>query len=97
MANLSLHFSFTKQSGEVNRFNISVVAKKMPASWMKQHYGADWRDSYDSMYLCHKNPYGIVWVIRNNGRWNNHYDDISTDPRKATEEIPSYNKFYFSI
>ena len=44
------------------------------------------------IYRCHKNDYGIVWLIKEKSPFGTYYWDISDDSFKAVKRIPRYTK-----
>ena len=67
---------------------ITLVGAKIPKATIKQWYG----DIDKEIYRCHKNDYGIVWLIKEKSSWGSYYWDISDDPSKAVKRIPRYTK-----
>ena len=55
---------------------------------MRQLYG----DTEKEIYRCHKNDYGIVWLIKGKSPFGTDYWDISDDSSKAVKRIPRYTK-----
>lgn len=70
--------------------SIILVGAKVPKATMKKWYGsADDKE----IYRCHKNTYGIVYLIREyNSRFDTYYWSISDDPSKAVKRIPRYTR-----
>ena len=60
----------------------------MGKRWIKSVYGES--TSYKEMYLCHKNPYGIKWVVLQESRYGGLYADIC-DTGNGTEKLPAYS------
>ena len=67
---------------------ITLVGAKLPKATMKKWYG----DTEKEIYRCHKNDYGIVWLIKETSFWRSYYWVISDDPSKAVKRIPRYTK-----
>ena len=81
------------------RYNVWVRGRKMTDAFMKKHYGADWKDSYEALYACGKNKYGIEWVtFCHNPRTGAEWQDFCDNPSKATTPIKSglSDKIYIS-
>lgn len=68
--------------------SITLVGAKVPKSTMRKWYG----DTEKEIYRCHKNDYGIVWLIKDKSSWGSYYWSISDDSSKAVKRIPRYTK-----
>ena len=70
--------------------SVILVGAKVPKATMKKWYG-----SVDDkeIYICHKNEYGIVYLIKEySTRFDTYYWSISDVSSKATKRIPRYTK-----
>ena len=65
---------------------ITLVGAKIPKATMRKWYG----DTEKEIYRCHKNDYGIVWLIKEKSSWGSYYWSISDDSSKAVKTIPLY-------
>ena len=68
--------------------SITLIGSKIPKATMRQWYA----DTEKEIYRCHKNDYGIVWLIKGKSPFGTDYWDISDDPSKAVKRIPRYTK-----
>ena len=68
--------------------SITLVGTKIPKATLRQSYG----DIEKEIYRCHKNDYGIVWLIKDKSPFGTDYWDISDDSSKAIKRIPRYTK-----
>ena len=84
MATFKVNFVF----GNSLEGSITLVGAKLPRATMKKWYG----DTEMEIYRCHKNDYGIVWLIKDTSSWRSYYWSISDDPSKAVKRIPRYTK-----
>lgn len=67
-----------------------IVGGKLPKSVMKKWYGSD---TNIEVYRCHKNDYGIVYLIKEySPRFDSYYWSITDDPSKASKRIPRYTR-----
>lgn len=55
------------------KYNLPLVGKTMTKSWIREHYGKD--TNITNMWRCHKNKWGVEWVITSESR----YGDIVWD------------------
>ncbi len=55
---------------------------------MRHWYGGTEKE----IYRCHKNDYGIVWLMKQKSPFGTDYWDISDDSTKAVKRIPRYTK-----
>ena len=86
MATLKVNFVL----GNSFEGSITLVGAKVPKATMKKWYG-----SVDDkeIYRCHKNEYGIVYLIKEySTRFDTHYWSISDDPSKAVKRLPRYTR-----
>ena len=70
--------------------SITLVGAKVPKATMKKWYG-----SVDDkeIYRCHKNEYGIVYLIKEySSRFDTYYWSISDDPSKTVKRLPRYTR-----
>ena len=72
--------------GNSTEGSITLVGAKVPKATMKRWYG----DTTKEIYRCHKNDYGIVWLIKDKSPFGTDYWDISDDSSKAIKRIPRY-------
>lgn len=84
MATFKVNFIF----GNSLEGSITLVGVKIPKATMRQLYG----DTEKEIYRCHKNDYGIVWLIKGKSPFGTDYWDISDDSSKAVKRIPRYTK-----
>ena len=84
MATFNVNFIF----GNSFEGSITLVGAKIPKATMRQWYG----DTEKEIYRCHKNDYGIIWLIKEKSSWGSYYWDISDDSSKAVKRIPRYTK-----
>lgn len=84
MATFKVNFVF----GNSLEGSITLVGAKLPRATMKKWYG----DTEKEIYRCHKNDYGIVWLIKETSSWRSYYWAISDDPSKAVKTIPLYTR-----
>ena len=84
MAIFNVNFIF----GNSNEGSITLIGAKIPKATMRQLYG----DTTKEIYRCHKNDYGIVWLIKDKSPFGTYYWDISDDSSKAVKRIPRYTK-----
>lgn len=68
--------------------SIILVGAKVPKATMKRWYG----DTEKEIYRCHKNDYGIVWLIKEKSSWGSYYWSISDDPSKTSKRLPRYTR-----
>jgi len=69
--------------------SITLVGAKIPKATIRKWYG----DTDKEIYRCHKNEYGIVYLIKEySTRFDTYYWSISDDPSKAVKRIPRYTK-----
>lgn len=68
--------------------SVTLVCAKVPKATMKKWYG----DTEKEIYRCHKNDYGIVWLIKEKSSWGSYYWSISDDVSKAVKRLPIYTK-----
>ena len=69
--------------------SITLVGAKIPKATIRKWYG----DTDKEIYRCHKNEYGIVYLIKEySTRFDTYYWSISDDSSKATKRIPRYTK-----
>ena len=68
--------------------SITLVGAKLPKATLKKWYG----DTEKEIYRCHKNDYGIVWLIKEKSSWGSYYWSISDDSTNAVKRIPRYTK-----
>lgn len=76
---------FTKKDNKL-MWNVPVVGKTMTKSWIAKNYGKD--SEITGMWRCHKNPYGIEWIIASESRYGGISWDYCTDPKKAVKKFP---------
>lgn len=83
----TLKLTFTDRDG--NTVLVTEVVGK--------NYRCKKNSDYSKMYYCHKNPYGIEWVCRMNGRSPRcrDYDIIAYNPN-AEKKIPSHYRVRFT-
>ena len=74
--------------GNSTEGSITLIGAKLPKATMKSWYG----DTTKEIYRCHKNDYGIVWLIKDKSPFGTDYWDISDDSSKAIKRIPRYTK-----
>ena len=74
--------------GNSTEGSITLIGAKIPKATMKTWYG----DTTKEIYRCHKNDYGIVWLIKDKSPLGTYYWDISDDSSKAVKRIPRYTK-----
>ena len=74
--------------GNSTEGSITLIGAKIPKATMKSWYG----DTTKEIYRCHKNEYGIVWLIKDKSLFGTDYWDISDDSSKAIKRIPRYTK-----
>ena len=74
--------------GNSTEGSITLIGAKLPKATMRQFYG----DTTKEIYRCHKNDYGIVWLIKDKSPFGTDYWDISDDSSKAIKRIPRYTK-----
>ena len=67
---------------------IPLVGTRIPKATMRKLYG----DTEKEIYRCHKNAYGIVWLIKEKSSWGSYYWSISDDSTNAVKRIPRYTK-----
>ena len=84
MATFNVNFIF----GNSTEGSITLVGSKLPKATMKRFYG----DTTKEIYRCHKNDYGIVWLIKDKSPFGTDYWDISDDSSKVAKRIPRYTK-----
>jgi len=69
--------------------SITLVGAKIPKATIRKWYG----DTDKEIYRCHKNEYGIVYLIKEYSTiFDTYYWSISDDPSKAVKRIPRYTK-----
>ena len=69
--------------------SITLVGAKIPKATIRKWYG----DTDKEIYRCHKNEYGIVYLIKEySTRFDTYYWSISDDSSKAVKRIPRYTK-----
>lgn len=54
-----------------------VIGAKQSRKWVRETYGVDSREyqnNWDFYYVRHKNRFGIIWIVRKDGRY-----DIATN------------------
>ena len=67
-----------------------VSSAKVPKATLKKWYGSD---SNIEVYRCHKNDYGVVYLLKEySPRFDSYYWSISDDPSKAVKRLPRYTR-----
>ena len=70
--------------------SLIVSSAKVPKSTLKKWYGSD---SNIEVYRCHKNDYGVVYLLKEySPRFDSYYWSISDDPSKAVKRLPRYTR-----